>query len=189
MAEEFLHDRKRALEEEFFRKQEQATLERLRTAHAQQTAHDALAQASGLTDPAIVDTLIRLGIHADTVLAMRLVPLVVVAWADGKLEDKERQAIVAALGAASIAADSPAEHLVQSWLTSAPPASLLDAWKAYTAGLCASLSPAERDSLRTSILGRARAVAEVAGGFLGLGSKISTTEEAMLQRLEGTFTG
>ena len=37
MAEEFLGDRRRVLEEEFFRKQKQAVLNQLRTAQAQQS--------------------------------------------------------------------------------------------------------------------------------------------------------
>lgn len=189
MADELFGDRRRALEEEFFRKQEREALERLRTTHTEQSARDLLIQASGLQDSATVDTLLRLGIQADTVLAMHLVPLVVVAWADGSLADRERQAIVSALGTTGIAAESPAGQLVQSWLTSPPEASLVEAWQTYTTELCSRLSASERASLRTSVLGRARAVAEAAGGFLGLGSKVSAPEEAMLQKLEGAFAG
>ena len=48
MAEECLGDRRRILEEEFFRKQEQAVLNQLRTAQAQQSPHEALAVATGV---------------------------------------------------------------------------------------------------------------------------------------------
>jgi hypothetical protein len=65
----------------------------------------------------------------------------------------------------------------------------LDAWQAYIAGLCAQLSATERENLRTSLLGQARAVAEAAGGFLGFGSKVSQAEEAMLQTLDRAFSG
>jgi hypothetical protein len=46
-----------------------------------------------------------------------------------------------------------------------------------------SLSPKERDEIRGSALERARSVAESAGGFLGLTSKISAQEKAVLDEL------
>jgi hypothetical protein len=46
-----------------------------------------------------------------------------------------------------------------------------------------SLSPKERDEIRASALERARSVAEATGGFLGLTSKISPEEKAVLDEL------
>jgi hypothetical protein len=40
--------------------------------------------------------------------------------------------------------------------------------------------------LRETVIGQARAVAEAAGGFLGLG-KVSPAEDEMLRRLERAF--
>lgn len=187
MAEEFLGDRKRALEEEFFHRHERATLERLRATQAAQTAREALSQASGVTDAAVLDRLLGLGIQPETLVAMGLVPLVGMAWADGTLDEKERRAVISALETAGVLMDSPAGQLINSWLTSAPPASLLEAWRAYMTDLGRQLSPADRASLRDSVLTRARAVAEAAGGFLGLGSKISPAEAEMLRTLEGVL--
>ena len=118
MAEEFFGDRRRALEEEFFRQQEQALLNQLRTAQTRESSQEALAVATGVRDRAVLDKLSTLGITSDTLLALELVPLVAIAWADGALDDKERSAIVANLGAAGIVADSPAGQLVQNWLSS-----------------------------------------------------------------------
>lgn len=187
MAEEFLGDRRRVLEEEFFRKQEQAVLHQLRTAQAQESAQEALALATGVRDRAVLDKLSTLGITSDTLLTLGLVPLVAIAWADGALDDKERSAIVANLGVAGIVADSPAGQLVQNWLSSPPPASMLEAWSSYTSALAAALSPSERHNLRDSVLGRARAIAEAAGGFLGFGKRVSKAEEELLQKLAQAF--
>jgi hypothetical protein len=41
--------------------------------------------------------------------------------------------------------------------------------------------------MRDKLLGRARAVAEAAGGFLGLGKKISPEEETALGMLANAF--
>ncbi len=187
MAEEFLGDRRRALEEEFFRRQESQLLQELRTTQAEESAQEALATATGVRDSAVLHTMSTLGITPDTLLALGLVPLVAIAWADGSLDARERQAIVSSLSAAGLAADSPASQLVHSWLESQPPASMLEAWSSYTAALAAQMAPEERHKLRESVLGRARAVAEAAGGFLGFGNRVSQAEEALLQRLASAF--
>jgi len=188
MAEAFLGDRKRALEEEFFRKREQALLARLEAERAHRTAKQALAEASGLTDEAVLDHLVSLGIEPDAFMALRLVPLVEVAWADGHLDARERQAVLSALAAAGLPPGSLGYALVDGWLASPPPPSMLEAWSAYTRGLCGQLSPAERQSLRSAVIGQARVVAEAAGGILGLG-KVSAAEVEMLARLERAFAG
>jgi len=187
MAEEFLGDRRRVLEEEFFRKQERALLDQLRTAQSKESAQEALATATGIRDSAVLHKLSTLGITSDTLLALGFVPLVAVAWADGTLDDKERSAIVASLSEAGIVADSPAGQLIQTWLSSPPPTSMLEAWSSYTSALAAELSPDERHNLRDSVLGRVRTVAEAAGGFLGLGKRVSRAEEEQIQKLAQAF--
>jgi hypothetical protein len=49
------------------------------------------------------------------------------------------------------------------------------------------LDPQARQRLRDEVMGRARAVAEAAGGFLGLGRKVSAAEEAVLRELAQAF--
>ena len=41
--------------------------------------------------------------------------------------------------------------------------------------------------LKTSIISRAQTVAKSAGGYLGLGNKISASEEGVLKTLESSF--
>jgi hypothetical protein len=53
--------------------------------------------------------------------------------------------------------------------------------------LCATLDAGEQAKLRDEILGRARAVAEAAGGILGLVNRISPQEEKILQELAKPF--
>jgi len=46
------------------------------------------------------------------------------------------------------------------------------------------MSEVDRTEMRERVLGRARSVAEAAGGFLGLGSKVSEAEEQVLDELD-----
>jgi hypothetical protein len=52
-----------------------------------------------------------------------------------------------------------------------------------------SLTPKEQDEIRAIGLDRARHVAEAAGGFLGLTSKISAAEQATLDEMARLFAG
>jgi hypothetical protein len=60
MSKDFLHERERALEEAFFAEQDQALLRRLRDADAKRTKKQALAEASGITDDAVLEKLVSL---------------------------------------------------------------------------------------------------------------------------------
>ena len=96
MSRDFLHDREHALEEAFFAQQDQALLRRLRDAQAKLSKKQTLADASGIADDAVLEKLVTLGVEGSTVAALSLVPLVLVAWADGKVDVRERDAVLAA---------------------------------------------------------------------------------------------
>ena len=187
MADELFGDRRKALEEAFFAKQNERVKQQLRAKQEGQARREALAAASGIRDEGVLDKLVSLGLGAETLAALSLVPLVEVAWADGTMDAKERAAILAGIEKQGIAAASPAHELVEGWLSNRPDRQLLVAWKDYVKALAASLDAGALAALRSDLLGRARAVAEAAGGVLGLGSKISKAEEGVLRDLEQAF--
>ena len=89
-----LGDRGKSLEDEFFRKENARAIERLRELKERTTSRETLAKAIGITNEKIIDRLIELGIRPEIVSALAIVPLVEVAWADGSLDAKERQAVL-----------------------------------------------------------------------------------------------
>jgi hypothetical protein len=187
MSEEFLGDRRKALEEEFFAKHNQQLLRQLRETTAAKAKHEALAAASGITDAAVLAQLAVVGLSSETVAALSLVPLVEVAWADGSLDDKERGALLAAAEHAGLSKDSASYQLLEEWSRQRPSPRLLAAWKAYVTALARMLDVQATQALKQDLLGRAREVAEAAGGFLGLGKRISSAEQAVLTELEQAF--
>ena len=184
---EILRERGRSLEEEFFRREDARLRENLRQAAQRENAREALVRASGINDPQVIDRLIDLDVHPETVTALSLVPLVEVAWADGTLDANERAAILERVDNVEFAPDSPARALLEAWLTRKPDPKLLDAWAQLVAGLGEQMSREEVTALKTGLLDRARAVASASGGFLGLGSKISNAEAAVISRLDRAF--
>jgi hypothetical protein len=184
-----LGDRRRALEEEFFARENEKLRQQLRAKMESQAHREGLAKASGISHPDVLDHLVMLGLDAQTVIALGLVPLIDVAWADGKMAERERLAVLSAAREKGIDDASPAGLLLASWLSAPPPPKLREVWIDYVRALCRELSPLERGELRDDLLGRARAIAESAGGFLGLGSKVSPEEQQELARLEAAFEG
>lgn len=186
--ETILAERRQALEEEFFRRREQALIERMRQEQQRRELTEALSQASGIKDPEVLRKLVDLGVQPRTLAPLALVPLVEVAWADGSMAPKEREAIVAAAEAAGLDRGSAGFALLESWLEERPEPALRQVWFEYVRALCSALDEAGRQRLRSEVMGRARAVAEAAGGILGLGRKVSQAEERVLRELEAAFT-
>jgi len=188
MSEEILGDRRRALEEEFFARENEALMCKLREREAARERLEALAEATGIRDEETLGRLMAADVAPETVAALRLWPLIEVAWADGSLDPKEREAVLgAAREVVGLDAASPAYALLERWLERGPSTRVLEAWKAYVDGLKQVLADTERLRLRDEWLGAARRVAEAAGGLLGVGPKISRAEEEKLTELERTF--
>ncbi len=187
MEREFLGDRKKALEDSFFAKQNQKLLEKMRAEQHRKEAKASLAEVAGIADDATLEKLVGMGIEANTWAALSLVPLVEVAWADAVLDPKERRAVLAAAETNGVAAGSASAELLEAWLRERPGPELLAAWGEYMVAVCAGLDEREREALRKEILGRARSVAEAAGGILGLLNRVSSQEEAVLAELEKPF--
>ncbi|MBF0216102.1 MAG: hypothetical protein HQL30_03795, partial [Candidatus Omnitrophica bacterium] len=62
------------------------------------------------------------------------------------------------------------------------------AWTHYIQALSGTFTKGEMKALKTEMLGRARKVAEAAGGILGGSFKISSNERAVLLKMEKAFS-
>lgn len=183
-----LQDRGKALEDQFFQKEEQEKLQALKAKQEKGERKAALRTASGMDDDKVLDRLVEIGISAGTIAAVSLVPLVEVAWADGSMEDRERDAILQGAKGKGIEEDSPSYELLQAWLAKRPGPELFDAWAAYIEALDAELTAGQLEILKRQVIDRARAVAEAAGGFLfGTFGRVAPEEKAMIEKLEAVF--
>ncbi len=187
MGTEVLGDRRKALEEAFFAKQDAKLRQELAEKEGLQARKAALAEVSGIGDDAVLERLIAMDIRPDTLAALTLVPLIEVAWADGNIDDNEQAAILQAASTTGLDKGSPSAQLLEAWLKQPPTPDVRRAWKDYVSALLATLDADAKSAFKDDILGRARSVAEAAGGFLGLGSKVSKSEQAVLEELEAVF--
>lgn len=183
---DFLDDRRKSLEDEFFHRENQKKLEAMKEKLSAQESREELRKASGMTDDAVLDKLTALGMRGQTVAALSLVPLIVVAWSDGSIQPNERKAILESAKGKGIESGAPAYEILASWLDQKPEPSLFDAWESYIQALVKELTEEQRKLMKTQILGFARMIAESAGGVLGFG-KVSSAEEKVLDRIDGAF--
>src|SRR4029078_2655824 len=134
-----------------------------------QRAKEDLRKASGMSDDAVLDQLVALGLRGNTIAALSLVPLIHVAWADGAIQDNERTAILQGAHGKGLEEGSDGYELLQSWLKRRPGDELFTAWEAYIKSLAAQLNDEQNRLLRNQIVGFAKLVATAAGGILGFG--------------------
>jgi hypothetical protein len=186
VSEVTLQDREKALENQFFDKENQEKLAAMKHKLEASATKDELRRASGMSDDAVLEQLVGLGLRANTIAALSLVPLIQVAWADGVIQDNERVAILQGAHGKGLEDGTDGYALLQTWLHHAPGPELFTAWEAYIKALASQLNDEQNRLLKTQIVGFAKMVATAAGGILGFG-KVSASEEAVLTRIEAAF--
>jgi tellurite resistance protein len=174
------------LEEAFFLAEDQRLIEKYRALKAMRESKQALAEVSGITNDVVLEKLVSLGTTPQTVAALAVVPLVEVAWADGEVDDQERQAILRALADSGVSPGGIEHQLVETWLGRRPGPKLLAAWRQYVHGLCEKMNDPERVAFREEVLKSTLSVAEASGGIAGLW-KVSAAEREMIEQLKAAF--
>ena len=186
MSKDFLGERRKSLEEAFFAKQDAKLVAQLRAERERNLAIAALRDASKIEDAELLGRFVDLGIDARSWTALALVPLIEVAWADGAMEPKERDAILAAAHEHGVTVGSPGHALLESFLATRPEPAVFAAWGSYVTALAANFSMEERAAMRARLVERARKIAKSAGGMLGIAS-ISDAEKRVIAALEKPF--
>ncbi len=174
------------LVEQVFFKENMKLVEKYRAMKQLKETKEALAAASGIADDLVLEKLIALGIRPETIASISLVPLIEIAWADGTIDKKEREAILSAVSKFGWTKDSVNYELLDQWLAKKPAAELLASWKHYVDALCHKMTDEEVANFKKEIMEHVVIIAEAAGGFLGIG-KISAEERSMIEQLENTF--
>ncbi len=181
-----IHEQSLSLETAFFRKRDAELIAEIRKREMGQNRKKALAEVSGIEDQSVLDELVAHDIHAETLAAFSLVPVIEVAWADGAIQPAERDFLLGAIVDAGIPRDGIAFRMMEQWLDEPPAPKLMKLWVTYTRALMSVLPPEAAERIRRTMLTHARSVAEAAGGFLGFG-RVSKEEEKILQTLEEAF--
>lgn len=181
-----LFERGKALEDRFFSEKDKQLLDQLKAEMATEEIRHSLAAACGIENEHVLDALIANKISAESLTSVALIPLIAVAWADGQMASQERKAILQAAKDAGIESGTAAYSLLESWLNTKPQAELLQSWKSYIAAMKQTLDETTLKQLKNSVIGRAKQVANAAGGILGIGAT-SDDEAQVIAELEKAF--
>ena len=181
-----LHDRGSALENQFFADLDAKLLAELKASQDAENAIAEFTRISGIQDASILAAVHKLGVTPQTFSAMRVFPLVAVAWGDGVLEAAEKSTIQT-LAATQFPKQSPAGQLLEQWLTTMPSSEAIDAWESYAKALVAALPDSEAEKLKTALVNEIRAVATSSGGLLGWAA-VSHGESAIMKRIEAALS-
>ncbi len=184
--EDSIQKRGHALEEIFFQHVDQLLIEKMRNEMKAEETVDALAHASGISAKDVLKSLVDLGVSAESLVCVSLIPLVAVAWADGIVQKGEENAILKAAAENGIAEGSSSYGLLVGWLKKQPASDLLDVWKAYMQAVKAKLDATAFHQMSESILDRAEQIATASGAFFKIVA-VSESEKHVLQELRETL--
>ncbi len=176
----------RTMEDMFFFEREQTLIEARKKLEQLKETKENLAKVSGIRNEAVLENLVALGIRPETLTTLLAVPLAEVAWADGELQEKERDALIAYAEKAGVRNKDVNPETVSAWLRRKPEVELMNAWELYIQALSRELSESDRLALKEEVMADARSIADAAGGFLGFG-RLCQAEQRMLARLEAAF--
>lgn len=174
-----LAGRKRRLEEDYFRKQDQELIERMRKASLAARERAELEARTGLHDPNLLRDLQELGFTPETVSLLPLIPLIQVAWAESGVSPQERALIVGLARKRGITQGSLADHQLSEWLAHCPDASVFRRADRLIGAVLAAGSDATADLTADDLVKYCESIAAASGGILGIG-KISAEERAAI---------
>ena len=86
--------REQAMEDEFFHRVDEKLRKKLRESIERDKSKERIAEATGFQNPELLDHLVEAGFESTTLAALALIPPIFVAWADGEVTAKERQAVM-----------------------------------------------------------------------------------------------
>jgi hypothetical protein len=168
--------------EQFFAELEQQIVRQLREEASSPGGREELMRSTGIHDAKLIEELGRLGITADGLLALRLFPLVLVAWAEKAPDPSKREAVMAEAVQLGVREGSTAWVLLDQWLQKRPLGIGVDAWRRYTHEMFSEMSDTAKNSLIELTEKQMTSVAKASGGHLGFG-KESAKEKAMIHQV------
>ena len=184
MEKGFLGDREKAMEADYFRKENERLLEKLRQGAKLDDIAKELAEKLQLDNQELLGRVRALGITLETAPALFLSPLVQVAWAEGSVGNREREAVLRIARQRDVAEDSPAYAQLVEWLKVRPSDALFDVGLEVIKYGLAVLPPKEREERIVRLIDACHEVAAASGTelarLLGLGDGVSRVEAHML---------
>jgi hypothetical protein len=177
---------KRDHEDDYFRKQDQELIEKMRKAAAAEEARRSLGEESGIQDPEILREIAQLGFDAGTVSLLPLIPILQVAWAEGTVSPPERALILDVARHRGIQEGSPADQQLTEWLAHSPSPEVFSRAGRLIAAMLTAGGGKAQDLSADDLVKYCESIAAASGGILGLG-KVSSSERAAIEQIKNAL--
>lgn len=136
----------------------------------------AIEQTTGTDDAAIVDRIEQLGFNGESIKVLDLLPLIHVAWADGRIQKSERALILSVLEQRGIQPRSDASLFIEALLEARPSETFL----AESLALLVDIS-AKTGANKEDIVDLCAKVAEAGGTLMSFGAKTTDAERNLIR--------
>jgi len=181
MTDDVFADRRRANEEDYFRKRDKELIEKMRLADGSAAA-ERMSEPVDAAEDALLRRLAPFGFSEDTLTLLHVIPLVQVAWHETVITDAVAHRIVERARGHGIEPSSDADRQLATLLGTRPPDALFDEALSAIRTLLQQHPPIEREWYIRELLEDCTAVAAASGGVFGF-AKVSSTERATLNRI------
>lgn len=181
-------DRARSYEDGYFAQKDADVVAKLRGVFESKRTTEELSKTSGITNPEVLDRLLKLSLSGEMMTVFRLYPLVEIAWADGSFDKAESKAVLDAAVKHGASETGLSIKRLEEWLQKGPTPDARAAWRMFAAELCNVLTPDQLTAFRNDLLRDAKLVAEASGGVLGLFMTTSSGEHKVIEEITKALT-
>jgi hypothetical protein len=174
-------------ENRYFLKLDRQLLEEQRRKDSLKADRAEMGKIAGITDDSILGELQDLGYNSETVRLLPILPLVQVAWSEGYVTRREREAILNVARSRGLDDDSKASRQLLRWLKHPPhDQAFMRSLKALSS-IYGARAPKAATVVLRQIVEACIKVAESSGGFLGLVGPVSEVEQQVIDRIESVL--
>lgn len=172
---------RQAQEEQYFQRQNQELIAKLRERMAAEKAAEAIGEASGVVDEDLLNHLATLGVTRETVPVLHLMPLLQVAWADGEIQAEERALLEKA--ADDLNLDGKAREAFEAMLHQRPEPVYFEAALSFIHAVLSAMPEERAQAARHDLKSLAATIANATGGWFGIFGNKSEEEDSALSHI------
>jgi tellurite resistance protein len=173
---------RRGSEEAYHQKKEKEALEQLRGRVERERTRRYLDEELDVHDERVLKALEDLGFTREVLILLHIVPLIEVAWSDGRMNPEERKKILELAATRNIVPGTLAYERLLPLLETKPADEAFAACTRVIRAMFPTLPEEDRRGIEENLPAYASAVAHASGGVLGLG-KVSREERAVLEKI------
>ncbi len=181
-------ERERALEDQFFSNKEAELLQKLKSSSETKAALSKLSEETGVKDENLLNQLRSYGYDAGAMKLLHLVPILYVAWSDGKIDAAERETLLALAELRGVTPGTPLYDRVVARLETKPSEHEFEVALEAVSQMIAALPADKSDAAKSDIVSYSTSIASLSRKLLGLGPAIDAKERELLEKISKKLT-